>query len=317
MLSKNKRRVFITGASGFIGANLTRTLLKNNYDVHILNRSKKVSWRLENISQDITIHIGDITDIKSLKNALQQSNPDYIIHLAVYGAYHFQTEMDKIIQINITGTKNLLEASKAIPYKCFINTGSSSEYGYKNILMKETDFCDPISYYAATKLAATHLCKIFASLNNKPIVTFRLFSVYGPYEEPTRLVPSVMKALLKREIIHLASGNLRRDFIHIEDVCDAYLKALKLGTRLKGEICNIGTGKEVTNDEIVEKIFSATKTKTKVSKGTYAKRPWEALHWKANSSHTKKVLNWEPKHTLKTGLLNTYSWFEKNIKLYA
>lgn len=316
MLSKNKRRVFITGASGFIGANLTRTFLKNNYDIHILNHTTKLSWRLKDISEQITIHNGDLTDIQSLKKALKKSTPEYIIHLAVYGAYHFQNELNKIVQINIEGTKNLLEASVDIPYKCFINTGSSSEYGIKNKPMKETDFCDPISYYGATKLATTNLCKVFAIVNNKPIVTFRLFSVYGPYEAPTRLVPSLMKGLLKNKTINLTSGVQRRDFIYSDDVCNAYLAAMKLEKKLQGEICNIGTGKEFSNDEVVQKLFFVTKRKTTISKGTYPKRSWEALHWKANMTYTKKLLNWKPIYSLDKGLVSTYSWFEKNIQLY-
>lgn len=316
MPSKNKRRVFLTGAGGFIGANLTRSLFKKNYDVHILSHTNELSWRLQNIAKELNIHKGNITDFISLKQALQKAKPDYIIHLAVYGAYHFQNDLGKITQTNIIGTKNLLEASIDIPYKCFINTGSSSEYGYKNTPMKETDFCDPVSYYAATKLAAAHLCKIFAQINNKPIVTFRLFSVYGPYEAPARLVPAVMKALIKKETIKLSPGKQRRDFIYVQDVCDAYLQTLKLGSKLKGEILNIGTVRENTNDEVVSTLFKITKQKTIIDKGSYPKRPWEALHWRANMTHTKKLLAWKPSYTLDKGLLSTYSWFEKNISFY-
>lgn len=316
MHPQNKRRVFITGASGFVGANLTRALLKNNYSVHILTRTKKLPWRLKGLEKQITAHSGDITDIRSLKKGLQGARPDYIIHLAVYGAYHFQNELDKIVQVNIEGTKNLLEASKDIPYKCFINTGSSSEYGYKDTPMKENDFCAPESYYAATKLGATHLCKVFANLNNKPIVTLRLFSVYGPYEESTRLVPAVMKALITKGTIKLAPGKQRRDFIYIEDVCNAYIKALNLGVKLQGEICNLGTGIEYTNDELVKSLFTVANKKTQIDKGAYPKRSWDTQHWKADISHTTKILGWEPNYAIDKGLASTYSWFEKNIKLY-
>ncbi len=164
MHAQKRSSVFITGASGFIGANLTRSLLKNNYSVHILNRTKNLSWRLKDIENLITVHSGDIVNFDSVKEALKESKPDNIIHLATYGAYHFQTEFEKIVQVNIDGIKNLLEASKDIQYKTFINTGSSSEYGYKNKAMKETDACNPISYYAATKNAATQICKVFSRL---------------------------------------------------------------------------------------------------------------------------------------------------------
>jgi len=316
MTFQKKSRVFITGANGFVGANITRKLIQNNYEVHVLNSSKIPTWRLKDIQRMITIHHGDITNFPQLKKILKKIQPEYIIHLAVYGAYHYQSELEKMIQVNIEGTKNLLEASKDIPYRCFINTGSSSEYGYKDTSMKETDYCEPVSYYASTKLAATHLCKVFALVNNKPIMTFRLFSVYGPYEAPTRLIPVIMKTLIQKNTIKLTPGTQRRDFIYVEDVCNAYLSALKLGKKLQGEICNLGTGKEYTNDEIVNTLFKVTNKSTVVEKGAYPKRSWDTPHWKANIIHTKKVLSWKPTYTIDKGLNSTYSWFEQNAHFY-
>ena len=254
MNSKN-RTVFITGAGGFIGANLTRSLIKNDYNVYILSHTTNLSCRLKNISNLITVHIGDITSFKSLEQALQKTKPDYIIHLATYGAYHYQTDLKKIIKVNIEGTKNLLEASRNISYKCFINTGSSSEYGRKDKPMKENDFCDPVSYYGLTKLATTHLCKVFAQINDKPIVTLRLFSAYGPFEEPTRFIPTVARSIILKKTINLTPENQRHDFIYTDDVSNAYLHALQKGLKIKGKTLNIGTGKEYTNDEIIQKLF--------------------------------------------------------------
>lgn len=316
MKQEKKRRVFITGAGGFVGANITRRLLKENYDVHILSRTTTPSWRLKDIWNQITYYKGDITNFPSVKKAIQKTQPDYIIHLAAYGAYHYQTDMDKIINVNIEGTKNLLEASKEILYKCFIHTGSSSEYGFKNTAMKEDDSCNPVSYYAVTKLAATNLCKVFSHTNNKPIVTFRLFSIYGPYEEPTRFIPTIVKSLIKNEQIKLTPGNQRRDFIYVDDVCDVFVKAFDQGFKIKGEICNIGTGKEYTNDEVVKSLFTVTRKKTEIKKGEYPKRNWDTPHWKANTIHSQKLLGWKPKDTLDTGLKKTYSWVHDNLQIY-
>lgn len=317
MDSTYKSKVFITGAGGFVGANLTRSLIKNNYSVHILNHSKNLSWRLSEISKLIHVHNGDITKFKSLRNVLNNVQPDYIIHLATYGAYHYQNELEKIINVNITGTKNLLESSKNIPYKCFINTGSSSEYGFKIKPMREKDCCDPVSYYGVTKLAATHICKVFAEINNKPIVTFRLFSVYGDYEEPGRFIPTIMKALKYKKAINLTPGDQRRDFIYIEDVANAFMQALKLGQKIKGEILNLGTAKEYTNDEVVDALFKVTNKITDVIKGTYPKRFWDTPHWCAEISHIYKKLNWKPEFTLDQGLQSTYTWFERDFSKYS
>ena len=281
-MNLKNRTVFITGASGFVGSNLTRALIKNDYSVHILNRSTNLSWRLKNISNRITVHIGNITNVKSLEQALQKTKPDYIIHLATFGAYHYQTDLKKIIEVNIKGTKNLLEASRNISYKCLINTGSSSEYGRKN----------------------------------KPIVTLRLFSVYGPFEESKRFIPTIMKSIAFKKPINLTSENQRHDFIFIDDVSLAYFSALKKGSKLAGKVLNIGTGKEYTNDEIVQKLFKVTNKKTGVKKGAYIKRQWDSSHWMADISNAKKMLEWEPAYTIDKGLHTAYSWFEENIKFY-
>jgi nucleoside-diphosphate-sugar epimerase len=316
MPNRKKSKVFITGAGGFIGANIVRLLLKKNFDIHILKKQKQLSWRLQDIDQSLTIHPGDITHFSSLKAILHSIKPDYIIHLAAYGAYHYQDDLQKIVKVNIQGTKNLLEASKGIPYQCFINTGSSSEYGYKNKPMKESDLCDPVSYYAATKLAQTHLCKVFAKLNNKPILTFRLFSVYGPYEEPRRFIPTIINAVISDKPIQLTPGKQRRDFIYVDDVANAYIRAFTNDKIYNGEIFNIGTGNEFTNDEIVTKLFSVTGKKTTVEKGAYPKRSWDTSHWVANISKTTKALAWKPENSLENGIKKTYNWLEENISYY-
>jgi nucleoside-diphosphate-sugar epimerase len=317
MQSTKKKHVFITGASGFVGANLTRYLLGKNYTVHVILRTASIPWRLQEIASLITIHHADITHLASLKKAVENADPDYIVHLAAYGAYHYQDELKKMIQVNVMGLQNLLKATRNIPYLCFINTSSSSEYGMKKHAMKETDACDPVSYYAATKLAATNIGKVFAKTHNKPLVTVRLFSVYGPYEEPGRLVPTIMRTLLNKETINLPSGIQRRDFIAVEDVCRAYEKALLRGNELSGEILNIGTGSEYTSEEVVQTLFSVTHDKTTIKKGTYAKRQWDTAHWKADTTHTETTLQWKPAISLDKGLKSTYSWFAKHTHYYT
>lgn len=316
MRDKNKSNVFITGGNGFVGANIIRALLKDNYRVHVLNRSSQVGWRLKGIEKSLFIHQGDIKDYKTLRKIIVKVKPDYILHLAAYGAYSYQTEMDKIVDVNINGTKNLLEASKDIPYKAFINTGSSSEYGFKNIAMKEDDYCDPVSFYAATKLGQTHLCKVFAQQFDKPVLTLRLFSVYGPYEEPTRFVPAIMKALIKQHTIQLTPGKQRRDFVYVDDVIKVYLKAMAFAEKHSGKTFNVGTGEEYTNDEVVKTLFTVTKNKTIIEKGAYPKRSWDTTHWFADTENAKRQLHWTAQSSLDKGLKNTYDWFTNNMHFY-
>jgi len=169
-----------------------------------------------------------------------------------------------MIETNVRGTLNLLMASKNINYKMFINTGSSSEYGIKNKPMNEEDHLEPISFYAATKASTTFLCQVFAKEYQKPIATLRPFSVFGPYEEESRFIPTIIRAVIKNKPIKLTQGNQRRDFIYIDDIVDIYIKTLSHGKKLSRQILNMGTGTEHTNDEVVKMLFEITGKKVTI-----------------------------------------------------
>lgn len=274
------------------------------------------NWRLKDILPKLILHDVQLSDLSSLTSLLKTVKPKAIFHLAAHGAYSAQTNVQEMIDINIQGTYNLLMASKDVPYEIFINTGSSSEYGYKDSPMKETDLLVPNSFYAATKAAATHVCQVFSQQYKKPIVTFRLFSVYGPYEEKTRFIPTIMLSLIHQHPVLLTPGEQRRDFIYIDDVIDAYISSLRQNSALSGKICNIGTGIEYTNDEVVHMLFEVTRTNVDIQKGAYNQRSWDTPHWVADITYAQQSLKWSRAFTLKHGLLDTYQWFLDNQDLY-
>lgn len=313
----NKDRIFITGGGGFIGANLSRELTLKNYQIHLLLRKSTNLWRLKDIKSKLHLHFIDLLDTKALTKLLNRLKPTIIYHLAAYGRSEDQTDVKKMIEVNIKGTLSLLEASRSIHYRLLVNTGSSSEYGFKNKPMKETDVLEPASFYAATKASGTYLCTTFAKQFQKPIVTIRPFSVFGPFEEKTRLIPTIMQALLEQKPILLTSGSVRRDFIFIDDFVDACLNLITHANNVSGTIINLGSGKEYSNDEVVKMLFKVTKKKTKVKKGSFPRRSWDTNHWISDITHAKHILKWRPKITLDKGLYKTYTWFEQNLSLYS
>ena len=148
----HKKRIYlITGAGGFIGACLMRRLVENNENVHILLKKATNAWRIQDIIHKVSVHISDLSDLQGLRKIMDDIKPDIIYHLATCGAYSYQNIPDAIINTNILGTWNLLKATSQINYELFVNTGSSSEYGFKKFSMKETDLLEPASYYAVTK----------------------------------------------------------------------------------------------------------------------------------------------------------------------
>lgn len=301
-----KRRFLITGGSGFIGANLVRKLIKENQEVHLFLRKDFKNWRLKNLT-GFKVHISDLSDISLLKKLFQKIKPDIIYHLATSGAYSYQNDLDLIIKTNILGTWNLLKASLGVDFELFVNTGSSSEYGFKKEPMKESDVLEPNSFYAVTKSFQTYLASFLAKDKNKNFVTLRPFSVYGPYEEPTRFIPTLLRSLMLQKPINLVSPKTSRDYIYIDELVTAYLKIDQLKQN-SGEYFNIGTGVQSTISEVVEIAVKVTGKTTQFNFGKMESRSWDSSNWVADISKAKKLLDFHPKISLKQGLKFTWEW---------
>ena len=310
------KKALVTGSTGFVGANLTRHLVKNGFEVHVIVRKKSNLWRIDDIKKKIHIHYVNLNQSKELKKLLEKIDPNFIFHLAAYGAYSWQSELKKMIKTNLEGTMNLLDASLDIDYECFVNAGSSSEYGFKKSPMKEDMALDPNSYYALTKASSTMLCKVYAKKFKKPIVTLRLFSVYGPYEDRNRLVPTAIMCSILKKSLDVTSGGEMRDFIYIDDVIMAFLAAIELNT-LEGQVYNIGTGRQYTNVDVGKTVSDISNGGLDMKVGKYTRRDWDTNYWVADISKSKKYLGWKPKYSLKSGLELTYKWFVDNLALYS
>lgn len=310
-----KKKYLITGASGFIGSVLLRKLLDNKEDVYIILRKQSNTWRINDLLDKVTVSYSDLSDVSELTQIIKEIKPNIIFHLATNGAYSYQKNANQIIHTNILGTWNLLQACNNINYELFINTGSSSEYGFKKFAMREIDSLEPTSYYAVTKCAQTLLCSHIAKQEKKPIVTIRPFAVYGPYEESKRFVPTLMKALLFNKKMDLVSPETARDFIYIDDIVDAYLKINELKNN-PGEYFNIGSGLQSTIKDVVETAIKVTGKNIKLKWGSMKNRNWDTNNWVADISKARQLLKWTPKTNLEQGIKLTWKWFQKNHKFY-
>lgn len=311
-----KKRVYlITGATGFIGSCLLRKLISADRTTHILLRREANLWRIRDLIHKTNIYFNDLSDTKSLSKIVEKIKPDIIYHLATYGAYSSQDDADLCVKTNIVRTWNLLKTTSKIDYELFVNTGSSAEYGFKKLPMKETDFLEPASYYAVTKCSQTLLCSYFAKDRKKPIVTLRPFSVYGPYEDKARFIPTLQRSLYFGKGINLVSPDVSRDLIYIDDMICAY----QLIDRLKkygGEVFNIGTGIQKTIREVVHLASKVSGKKCKLFWNKMENRKWDTDYWVADISKAMKLLGWSPNVSLNDGLLLTWRWFKKNFKYY-
>lgn len=308
-------RALVTGASGFVGYHLAQTLLTMGFEVHIFVRNQSNRWRIRHLDGLVTEHKVDLSCYSDVEQAVCKIKPDVIGHCAAYGGFSFQNNAASIINTNLLGTVNLLTACEKTGFQTFIHTGSSSEYGIKQQPMMETDVLEPISDYGVSKAAAALYCRAQALRKNLPIVILRLFSPFGSWDDPARMMAYVIKSLLRKERPIITSPSSIRDYIFIEDVMEAY-KLIVKGSLTPGGIYNIGTGKQTSVKETVSLIQGIVGTTIEPIWGEDQIPLHESTTWTADISKAKRDLLWLPSTSLYDGVAETVKWFERKIHDY-
>jgi nucleoside-diphosphate-sugar epimerase len=308
-------RILLTGISGFVGACLTRRLLELGHDVHAFIRPESSRWRIADILSDIAQYGADIRDTQAVEQAVKSIKPEVVFHLATYGGFAFQKDVSAIYAANLLGTVNLVHACKKTGFDCFVNTGSSSEYGLKFQAMKETDLLEPLGDYAVSKAAATLFCRSEAILNNLPIVNLRVFSPYGPLDDPKRMIPYVISTLLNGGLPALSNPDSVRDYIFIDDLVDAYLAVI--GSAIQpGAIYNAGSGQQKSIGDVVAKIIACLDSSISPLWGSREMQRPEPDNWVADIMLLKSHCNWQPRTGLESGLNKTIDWIRLNLPNY-
>lgn len=302
------KKVLLTGASGFVGANLARKLIREGHRVYLLLRPNYASWRLEEIKKEVIMKSADLADEEGITAIVKQIKPDWVFHAAVYGAYSQQDEVDRMIETNIKGTWHLLRACLKANVEVMVNTSSSSEYGFNSDAPLEKVIVTPNSDYAVTKAAATLLCNYWAHRYQFYIPTVRLYSVYGPYEEPTRLMPTLLTQAQKGKWPPLVNPQTARDFIYVNDVCDVLMKLTRKRSKEWGPIYNVGTGKQISLRHLVNTVQKMFKIKAKPRWSTMGQRQWDTNAWRANIAKIRRDYQWKPQYTLVKGLREMNDW---------
>ena len=307
----NECPILVTGAAGFIGSNLARRLLGEDHKVAVLIKKDTDVQRIKDLLPNLTVIYSDIADYDHLKKSLKEINPLGVFHCAASNIRSgVAAPEEELVKVNILGTVNLLKALADVDYKFFINCGSYLEYGTKEAPFKESDVCEPIEIYALTKLAATLYCQAVARSAGKPILTFRIFSPYGPEMEKGRLVYEVIRRALKSEEISLTRPETSRDFIFVEDIVDLYIKAIDKADVLKGEVFNLGGGRAISFKELAETVLRLTGSKSAVKWGGAKDVAYDSGCQEANMEKTSETFSWRPTQGVDTGIGETIKWFE-------
>jgi nucleoside-diphosphate-sugar epimerase len=306
------KKIFVTGATGFIGRHLVPRLKAEGYLVGALVRSESASQKTGRI-EGVSYYQGDIRNYEEIKTAVSAFEPDSIIHLVTYYAVmHRCDEIGVMIDTNVKGTINLLEAAKGSgAVKLFVNTSSCAVYEQKKQRLKEEDAIKPQNLYALSKIQAEEACSYYANAFRLPCVTLRLFSPYGPGDHERRLIPYVIGCILKNTPPNLTTGKQEWDFVYVEDIVNAYLAVLK-SYPFKNEhaIFNVGTGEAISIRSLVEKIRGDIGSDINLPWGSVAHRANEVWYNSGDISKAQTVLHWAPETGINDGIHKTIVWFK-------
>jgi nucleoside-diphosphate-sugar epimerase/glycosyltransferase involved in cell wall biosynthesis len=300
--------ILVTGASGFVGANLFKMIVAVREDVFAVVRRGK-NWRLSDVKDEKIVAV-DFNDYAATKNLVNSISPQTVLDCVSYGAYSFEEDGNLIYQTNFSSIVNLVEMLAGQPFTAYVHAGSSSEYGTNCSAPSEDSVCKPNSNYAVSKVAFANYLHYVGKHRGFPCVNLRLYSVYGPLEDTSRFLPNLLAKALKGDFPPLVEPEISRDFVYVDDVCSAFIMAAaKMHPGLYGESFNIGTGIKTTIAEIALMTKREFKVPREPKFGSMEGRIWDLNdEWYADPRKAMAHLGWQPKVNLKEGLRAMFAW---------
>jgi dolichol-phosphate mannosyltransferase len=301
--------ILVLGAGGFVGANLLRRLLAHRSDVFGVVRGLP-AWRLDGIDRRHVLEI-DLTDLAATRNMVESLAPGTIFDTVAYGAYSFETDHALIYRTNFLALVQLVELLSERKFAAFVHAGSSSEYGLKCAGPDETESLLPNSHYSVSKAAASEFISYAGHVRRLPIVNLRLYSVYGPYEDTSRLFPNLVAKALDGKFPPFVNAEISRDYVYVDDVCDAFIMAAaKMSPDIYGESFNIGSGRHTTMGDLAAVTAETFHIAEAPVFGSMQGRQWDLADWYASPAKAEKSLGWRAETSLPQGLQNMAAWIK-------
>lgn len=304
----NNTKILVTGGCGFIGSNLVNKLVESNNNVVVLDNF--LSGHRSNLKHpnDLEIIYGDVRDDSIVKKAIK--NVEVVFHLAASVGNKRSIDFPIIdAQTNVIGTLNILEASKNEGVRKIVTSSSAGIFGeLKTIPIKEDHIVEPDSPYGCTKLCEEKLCLSYAKLYDFESICLRYFNVYGPnqrFDAYGNVIPIFVYRMISNEpVIIFGDGNQTRDFVHVDDIVQANLKAAQVNG-INGAF-NIASGTSISINELVKIISKNSKNQIKIEYQN--PRSGDVLHSLADISSAKKHLNYFPLVELNSGINEYIEW---------
>lgn len=289
-------KLLVTGGAGFIGSNLVDALVERGFKVHVIDNLS--NGKKENVNKKAVLHVLDITNLDSIKPVF--IGVDYVFHLAALPRVQYSIEHPaESNKTNVEGTLNVLISSAEAKVKRVIYSASSSAYGDQVTMpLKETLAPAPKSPYGLQKYLGELYCRLWNEVYSLSTVSLRYFNVYGPRYNSEGSYALVIGKFLKQKmngepLTITGDGEQTRDFTHVRDVVRANMLAMESDKVGKGEVINIGAGRNQSVNKIAQLIGGKT---------IYLPARLEPKHTLADNSLAYKLLGWKPTVSIEDGI---------------
>ena len=311
-------KILVTGGAGFIGSNLIYKLLdKTDYEIVLIDKFSYASN--PEFINELKIKSNRLSVINSTidnESILESVNCDVVINLAA--ETHVTRSINdsrNFLENDIIATDTLLKTClKNKKLKKFIHISTSEVYGtssIKSVKMKEEHPLNPLSPYASSKCGADRLVYSYGKTYDFPFTIIRPFNNYGPRQHLEKLIPRFICSILNKKTLTIhGNGKASRDYIYVEDTCDALLKVINTKKKIYHEVFNLGCGKDYTILDVANILFSISKCKKNISH--IESRPGQVGQHLCNNRKFRNFFNWKPRVSFKQGLIRTFAWYKDN-----
>ena len=301
-------RALVTGAGGFVGAHLAARLVADGWEVVGSVRPGAPPRRLAalGLAGSVDVVPVDLADPVAVAEVAAGSACDVVFLLAAARAAATPVERQATAAVNGPSGRWVVEA---LPARCraVVRLGSSTEYGGQSRPLDEAAPLRPRGFFGTTKAAGSLTVAAAAAERGLRCAVLRAFQVYGSLDHPGRLVPTAIRAARRGAVLPLTRPGLCRDWVHVDDVVEACVQAAEADGLPAGQVLNIGTGRQASNEEVVAEVARAAGRPIRVEVGAHPGRDWDAASWVADPMLAARLLGWQARITLADGLARCWA----------